>query len=326
MNIRNKNFLLFFSLFIILGSVILAGLTKYIPLFLQHTVYYCQQLLTGSSLQLPQLTGGVLLFIPAILISLAFGKLALIALQNWKLKYDIKRKVIKKTLPQLLLREYSLQDKVYLFRDNSPQAVCIGLRNPKIYLSTKMLSLMNTHELKAILIHEKQHMQEKDSLLLVFAIILQTLFPFFPLFSDLIRKFKIDREIDADKRAIAHTGDPESVISVLKKLLSYPTTAVNFASAIGDYDTLEQRIRVLTHRKTKRQITIKRSLLSITILGIIVAATALPVHAIELQNMDKNAMMLCLEGGTCASWCKEHNTVIPYSSSDNASHAYSPSK
>ncbi len=326
MNIRNKHFLLFSGLFVFLSTIILTGLTKFIPLLLQHTVYYCQQLLTGSSLQLPNITGGVLLFIPVILIVLAISKLAIIALQNWKLKQDIKRKVMRKTLPKLLLAEYNLQGKVYLFKENTPQAVCIGLRNPKIYLSTKMISLMNTQELKAILIHEKQHMQERDSFLLVFAAILQTLFPFFPLFTDLIRKYKIDREIDADRKAIEYTGDPESVISVLKKLLSYPTPAMNFASAIGDNGTLEQRIRILTHRKTKRQITIKRSLLSIVILGIMISAAALPVHAIELQNMDKNAMMVCLEGGTCASWCKEHKTVIPYSSSQNASHMYTPAQ
>lgn len=252
------------------------------------------------------------------------GKLTLIALQNWKLKREIKSKTLARTLPQSLLKEYHLQNKVFLFKDKNPKAVCIGLRSPKIYFSTKMISLMTIDELRVIIIHEKHHLEQHDSLIMVFVTILQTLFPFFPLISDLIKKYKVDREINADKKAIEYIGS-SSVISVLKKLLSFPTHVTNFTSAIGDYDTLEQRIRVLTNQKTKNQITIKRTALSVITLGILLTILVVPVHAIELQNMNKNAMMVCLEDKACANWCKDHKAVTS-SSSKNTSHIYSPAE
>lgn len=38
-----------------------------------------------------------------------------------------------------------------------------------------------------------------------------------------------------------------------------------------------------------------------------------PVHAIEMYMPQQDAMMLCLQEDACVRWCKEHNTVVPYS-------------
>ncbi len=121
---------------------------------------------------------------------------------------------------------------------------------------------------------------------------------------------------------------------MLKKFLTLPSPAFATASAIADYETLGPRIKALVKKeKSRNKIKISNaiiSFLSLTILGAFVIA---PVHAVEMHMPQQDATMLCLQGDACAKWCKEHNSVTPYSSNAtqsyspvNASHLYNPVK
>ena len=151
---------------------------------------------------------------------------------------------------------------------------------------------------------------------MLLASIIQSLFPFFPLVSDLLRHYRIDREIAADQEAIEELGNPIPVISVLKKLLFIPTISLATASAIADFDTLEPRIKALINNdRSYKTFSIKNafiSLLSLMVFAIIILSP-IQVQAVTLQNQKNDSMMVCLQGNACATWCKEHNTVVPYS-------------
>ena len=92
---------------------------------------------------------------------------------------------------------------------------------PKIYISTGLLSHLTKKELEAVLRHEQYHLENHDTFTMIVASVAHSLFPFFPLVSDLINKYRIDREIRADKFAVSKIGDQYPLVSVLKNFLHF---------------------------------------------------------------------------------------------------------
>ncbi len=324
----NKNLLSFLTLSLTLGVSTITVLNKFRPLLLEHSVYYCQQFLQAFSIKIPPQSGFIIVGIVLTLLTLAVMKLVITFFEVRRLRLRLTKQVKQHSQIKFLLNRLDLQNKVYIFSSQKLLAFCFGIRNPKIYVSTKILSTMTPKELEAILLHEKYHLENKDNFILLFAHTTSMLFPFFPLLSDLIHQYRIKREIEADRLAIKEMGDKIPMITVLSKLLSIPALSRLPVSALGDFDTLEERIRVLKndHKGFKRlsKLNLVISLLSVGVLATIIIT---PVQAVAIQGMGRNnTTMLCLSGDSCASWCKEHNTVVPFSSSVNASHNYSPAQ
>ena len=71
-----------------------------------------------------------------------------------------------------------LHNKVTLLDQTKPLAFCLGVLNPKIYISTGLVEMMNSEELKVIMKHEKYHLDNRDSLVFIVATIIESLFPF----------------------------------------------------------------------------------------------------------------------------------------------------
>jgi hypothetical protein len=149
---------------------------------------------------------------------------------------------------------------------------------------------------------------------MIVASVAHSLFPFFPLVSDLIKKYRIEREIAADKFAVSKIGDQDPLISALKKLLAFPTVGTTAVAAIADHDTLEPRIYSLVNKPyIRRQFRIRHLL--ITLFSSIVLATILvmPVHAKELHHEEHDVMMVCTDGQCMNSCTSEENLNKLYS-------------
>lgn len=312
----NKHLLLFAGIFFFLGIIVMKISQKFSPLF-THTVYYCQAFVSSLSIKLPttlSLLFPVLgIFVLAIfIIRLVITYLAIRKLKNGLMireKYSKKFNLIKKQL--------GLADKAYLVVNDKPFGFCFGIGSPKIYVSTALVKLIDRKELKAVMYHEKYHLENRDTATMFFAQIVQSLFPFFPILSDLIQNFQIEREIKADTAAVCKLGESEPLCSALKKLLSYDSAArFAFVPAIGEAKTLEVRVNTLMSKSASyrkfRPLNIFISLLSIVLLSFLIL---IPVNAMDLHNHGQkdNVMMVCLQGGQCSNWCKENRSVTPYS-------------
>ena len=191
--------------------------------------------------------------------------------------------------------------------------------------------MMNKQELKAVLLHERYHLKNKDSVIMLLASLLKLLFPFFPVVSDLLTQYKINREIEADKETIRVLGNSLPIISVLKKLLAFPSPTFANATAIADYVTLEPRIKaLLKQNNNSRKVKVSNMIISFLSIVLLGAFVITPVHAVAMHMPKQDAMMLCLQDDACATWCKEHNTVVPYSGNyhhaANASYGFTPTK
>ena len=319
----NKNLLKFTTLGLFLAIGMLIMLSRLLPLFFQQSVYVCQQFINSFSIKVPHQTGLIILGILLVILLLAIKKFLIIFFEIRRLRAQlILYKKVDKTLGNVL-KKHHLQKSVFLVQSEKTFAFCYGIRFPKIYISTSLMQMMSNKELEAILLHEKYHLKNRDSLIMFLASFIQLFFPFFPLVTDLLAQYKINREIEADKEAIESLGDRKAIISVLKKFLALPSSTFATASAIADYETLEPRIKALVNQE-KSPVKVKISHVFISFFSLAILATVIitPVHATEMHMPQQDTTMLCLQGDACAKWCKEHNSVTPYSS--NVSKPYSP--
>lgn len=326
----NRHSLLFFSLALFLGFLTSGIFQKILPVLLQHTVYYCQQAFSAFSVKLPSFSG---VFMYSILAGGALavaGKVYLHFISIQQLRKQLVIRTSRNKILHSILKKLQLERKTLVILDRKPVSFCLGIRNPKIYISTGALRVMDHNELEAILLHEKYHLENRDSFTMFLASVIQFVFPFFPLFKDLLTNYRIEREINADQNAVEILGDNVPLLNVLKKMLAAPQTTMIGVSAVAEYDSLEPRILVLTKKNLKRRkFKMFNLIISFFSISILSAILLTPVQAVEMQSMNQKTTMVCLSGDACTKWCKEHNTVFPYSSQKdviNTSNLYTPSQ
>lgn len=318
----SKYLLAFAGLFVLLGTGLFVTSQKFLPTLLQHTVYYCQTALSSFSMRIPGGIGAFLTGILVLIIGFAVTKILVSYIEVMSFRKKLHDQIQSNNVFNKLVNTLGLRGKALLVGNSKLFAFCHGIRHPKIYISTALFSITTQAELEAVLRHEKYHLEHKDSFILLLAEITRSLFPFFPLLSDLIHNYQIERELAADYEAVRGLGDTEALISVLKKLLTLePVEQYAFAPALADHETLEVRIRALTKKNVR---FIKFSFLNITFsilsIGIFTLLVSAPVQAIEMHDDDSDVMMVCFQNDACASWCKENRSVVPYSKAQNASY------
>lgn len=323
----HKQQTIFLGLLGILLVLVATILQKYIPLLLHHTVYYCQELLNSFSIQLPKGLGVSMFTVSAILIGIVATKVAITVINIQRFRKKLLARQITDNRLEFLESELNLQGLVVVIKDPKPQAFCFGIRNPKIYVSTGLLKLINNEELEAVLRHERYHLEHKDSLTLLIGSVTASLFPFFPVLTDLVHQYRVKRELNADQAVTDSMTNASSLVSVLKKLIDQKyAPAYAFTSSLAEWDTLELRIKtLLKQRPAKQNVSLMRvgvSLISGLVMYVLLIA---PVNAIELHDNQQDVMMLCMQGDECVSWCKEHATVVPSMSKiQNSSVQYTP--
>lgn len=302
-------------------------LQKYIPLLLHHTVYYCQELLNSFSIQLPKSLGISMFTVAFILMGIVATKFMMTVVKIQRFRKRLLSKQVINAQLGVLEEKLDLKGSIVVIKDAKPQAFCFGIRNPKIYVSIGLLQLTSSQELEAVLRHEKYHLEHKDSLTMLLGSITASLFPFFPVLTDLVYQYRIKRELSADQAVTESMTNASSLVSVLKKLINQEyAPAYAFTSSLAEWDTLELRIKTLLKQKAVRQdisfFRVGISLISGLVMYVLLIT---PVNAIELHDNQQDVMMLCMQGDECVSWCKEHATVVPpMSRLQNASMPYTP--
>lgn len=128
-----------------------------------------------------------------------------------------------------------LAGRVELVRDVRPLAYTQGLLQPRIVLSTGLLGLMDREELVAILAHERQHLRCREPLRQLVAAAADAALFFLPLAGELYRRYRVEREIEADAAA-ARASSEAAIDRALVRLLAHgvPTQtqpAVGFAGS-----------------------------------------------------------------------------------------------
>ncbi|OGE17966.1 hypothetical protein A2769_02015 [Candidatus Daviesbacteria bacterium RIFCSPHIGHO2_01_FULL_37_27] len=320
----NKNLIAFAGLISLLGVSTLIVLQKLIP-FAKHTSYYCQSLVNSFSMPISHYVGAIPFVLLFIFSAVAAIKLFIILIKAQFLKRNLIKKSRTDPSFSALLEKLQLTNKTYLVESNKQFAFCLGIRTPKIYISTALTSLLSIQEVEVVLRHERYHLENRDSLTMIIASIGESLLPFFPLLSDFLHNYRIEREIKADQEAILGLGDEKPLIAVLKKMLRTPSVAMVSVAAIADQDTLEPRILKLIKKETHfKKFKVKHVVVSVFSAFVMGAIVLSPVQAFEVHHQGQDVMMICPHGSLCMNACKqEYPTENPNHSEDIL---YSPMK
>lgn len=317
MNMRVKVNKYLLSTFISL--LLLGGLTgiiayKYFPFLFHTTIYYCQALIQSFNLHiLPKNSNLLVLGAVFAVFGIVLIRLIITIIQVLKIGYQLRRDQVKGEiyLSSGSLHKLGLAGNVAVIKSDDPFALCFGFFKPKIYVSTKLLEITSITEQQTILLHEKHHLEKKDNLTMLFAQVVQNIFPFIPSIQDLVLNFRIDRELAADHAAIAD-HQKNHMVSALKKLLLFERTAqLAFVPSISSADTLEARIQFLVKNKTYvPHYKWKRAIISSFSIGILLLLALTPVQAIEVHDNGNDAVMACVSSNECAQWCEKNSSLI----------------
>lgn len=331
----NKNLALFSGLFILLGVLLLFTLQKFSPL-IGHVTYYCQSLLIDANMvPIPYYLSIIPFAFLFVILAVSIIKFFALYIKVQFLKIKLRGNITVDHKINKLISRLGLKNKAVLVQSDKQFAFCLGVRTPKIYFSTGLLAHLSIKELEAVLRHEQYHLENNDTFTMIVASVAHSLFPFFPLVGDLIKKYRIEREIKADKFAVAQIGDQHSLISALKKLLAFPTVGTVAVAAIADQDTLEPRIFSLVNKPYfRRQFRVRHLLVTLFSSLVLATIVVMPVHAKELHHQEHDVMMLCTDGECMNSCTSEKNLNKLYSEIpanqkthlENSSHSYTPAQ
>lgn len=297
-----------------LGSLISFLIFKYFPFLFHTTIYYCQEFVQSFNLlALPKNTNllvvGAVFFIFAII----FIRLVMTVFHLLGVGYQLHLHQVDTStyLDTALIEKLGLKEKIAIIKRETPFALCFGFFKPKIYLSTKLLEITSVKEQETILRHEKHHLDQKDNLTMLFAQVVQNIFPFIPSIQDVVLNFRIERELEADQAAVCNYQKAH-MISALKKLLLFEQSSqLAFIPSIASADTLEARIQSLVKNKVYIGRYKWRNIgVSISSMVILLLLAITPVQAIEFHDNGKDAVMACVSNDECARWCKENSSQL----------------
>lgn len=247
--------------------------------------------------------------IPSILIVTAIILVAMaiiVTLLNYFKTRQFEKKLITlNTLPlplKNIIKEFNLEDKVVLFNHNDPLAFCLGLINPKIFLSTKLVSVLNTNEIKSVILHEQEHALNKDNFYMMFLNLIRYIFFFFPITNDLVKNFELHREIVADQSVIKKMKDKYYLISALRKVVNNVQLNLLSTSYFSKKNILEIRIKRLMGDKRKLPVfNFKNIIISSSV---VILMFVFVLGKTEIHPQSNNSNLLCLDKGSCQNSCK----------------------
>ena len=251
----------------------------------------------------------------SILLIIAFLRTVFLYAKTHLLKIFLKKSADPFPAIENLAKKHKLTGKIKIVLSAKPFAFCLGIRNPRIYLSTKLISLLDKEELEAIILHEKYHLLHKDNVIHLLSSFIRTLFIFFPFVSDMINNQQLKVEIAADSMTTSMLGTNAGVISALKKLLLYPGYQPEYVASFNHIQTLEKRIQTLKGKKLRGISTSMQSLLISTISVIIVLfaiSTSLPEVG---AHAHANKLSSCLTGTSCTHNCETEKSSAKLKSS-----------
>lgn len=311
----NKSLKLFLFLLTFLSLMVIKAWQKSMVLGWKRTVYFCQTILNTASFQFSSLGSLAIILLVFIFFSLGLVRILLLILASLRLKRTLFNKQVR--LPKELIglvKRLRLKSLVRVVEDRRPLAFCFGFFQPKIYLSTGLIDRMSNRELEAILRHERSHITNHDTTILTLFFIAQSFFLFFPFFSDLIGRIRLEKEINADKTVIREMGNKNILLASFKKLVNYPSFNFPFIKAITGADDLERRIKAILEEEEIVGLKLNpfRLRLSLVFIFILFIVIITPVKADQTKAKPVQRITFCLLGRDCFSHCNQHlSTILP---------------
>ncbi len=125
--------------------------------------------------------------------------------------------------------------RVRVIASPKPLAFAFGYLAPSVAVSDTLLRALNDSELEALLLHEAEHVHHRDPLRLLIVATLSRAFLLAPLIDALADRFRMAKEIDADRAVIRKMGSRDALVSALLSAGTYASegATAGFAGALS---------------------------------------------------------------------------------------------
>lgn len=121
--------------------------------------------------------------------------------------------------------------RVALVQAPQPIAFCFGFLRPRICLSTGLVELLSTPQLRAALLHEDYHRRRFDPLRILLVEAIGGALFFLPVVQEWRTLYKIKLELEADRYAVERAGKP-ALAGALHRLLNYSVSPVSVSKGV----------------------------------------------------------------------------------------------
>jgi len=213
------------------------------------------------------------------------GKALLLVFMSFAFLYIISRTVLR------ILRTFAFVDRaernavlfrdvsrfpflenVTVFEDRLPLAFTGGFLKPRVFLSTKLVDILDEKELRAVILHESHHQRSKDPLKgLVVSFISDLLF-FLPVSRLLKKTYHLTLEMTADAYSVSCQADRLDLVGSLLKVQK-----LNGPAASWFFDPTTERAKHLLGQPSRISLPLKKTFLTIVLLAITAMIALVPV-------------------------------------------------
>lgn len=161
-----------------------------------------------------------------------------------------------------------LDGRVTCVADATPLAYTAGLVRPRIRISTGAIEVLADDELRAVLAHERAHLERGDPRRVLIGRVLASAFAAFPLVSRLAARFEIAKELDADLEAVDRVGRRALAGALLTLGDTHPTALV----AVGAWSLASLRVDQLCGERPTEALPPLRAALIASVLAVVVTS------------------------------------------------------
>ncbi|MBI4038715.1 M56 family metallopeptidase [Candidatus Daviesbacteria bacterium] len=306
----NQSYIILVLLGLVAGAISIALLAKVYPLFSAKALYFCQQFVANTFFMLPHTLPGA--FATAVWAVLSLGLISFL-IQLAK-TYALLRKTIPKKIPltrklQETVNSLGLGNSTQLIEDKNLYSFCIGFLNPKIIITSGLISDLTQKELEAVLLHEQMHLKNRDPLKILIGKTVSSTFFFLPIFRELYRNMEATNELIADYWTTEIQKDTKFLRSALRKIIAQPQITFATVPAISHPDHIEIRVRQLKNTGIKHKLTLSYSSIIGSAMFIVVSLFVLqtPVDAFHTEDSSEPSYFVCSVDNVCRQEC-HHNS------------------
>jgi beta-lactamase regulating signal transducer with metallopeptidase domain len=176
-----------------------------------------------------------------------------------------------------LATSLELASRIDVVRDPRPFSFCYWFRRPRICLSTGLIKRLDDAELRAVLLHERYHLRQRDPLRLVIARYFAAGLYVVPVVEELVEYYTVQKEVAADQAAVRAMGGVRELASALFKVLpDADDVDLGLLVPVGSLSVTEARIDQLIDG---RAVPLALSRASVALSGGALAAAAVLAFA-----------------------------------------------
>ena len=179
--------------------------------------------------------------------------------------------------------------RLYTTPATRPAAFCFGLLRPRVVFTSGLVERLSTDEQMAALWHETQHARVREPLRCLLARVAASTFCWLPMLRDLLDRYTLLRELDADKLATTKTSR-HALAGALDEVVAAPA----FAGGVGFADFAAARVDRLLDPEKPLPSPFRRSrvALSLGAVALLSVAFTYPANVPVSKHTRQEPMMM----------------------------------